>query len=393
MPPANQLAKVKVETQQFILRQEQFTQRSFITPFLVITLFLGALVVLLLSYLRLQAELRYSQELLHKISMQEKEKEVRVKKLSDTSAELFYQNAEREKRAEELLAANEELQYQSAEKEKRAAELAIANEKLIVESAEKEKRTLELLILNKDLQLFTQISSHDLKEPLRKLQMAASRISGSDYENLSDKGKRYFDNMRDAASTMQTLIDDLIAYSETNDKNGNFVRTNLQTIIEEVKIGLRERMEEQHATIEICEICDADIVPFQFRQLLHNILGNALKFSKPDVPSHIVINSRIEKGSALQDALTGAASTQKLLPEESYCHISITDNGIGFEPEYNEKIFEVFQRLHPKEQYKGTGIGLAIVKKIVENHNGIITATGVLNVGARFDIYLPQQKA
>jgi light-regulated signal transduction histidine kinase (bacteriophytochrome) len=236
-----------------------------------------------------------------------------------------------------------------------------------------------------------------LKEPLRKLQMAASRISNDDYDNLSQKGRGFFSSMRDAASTMQTLIDDLITYSETNREERTFVKSDLRTIVEEVLHGLRERIEYKQAVIEIGNLCEVGIIPFQFRQLMHNILGNALKFSQPGVPPLIIIKGRTVKGSILQKELQstmqGNSAVQKFLSDETYCHISISDNGIGFEPEYNERIFEVFQRLHGKEQYKGTGIGLAIVKRIIENHNGIITATGALNVGARFDIYLPHQKS
>jgi len=128
-------------------------------------------------------------------------------------------------------------------------------------------------------------------------------------------------------------------------------------------------------------LCPANIIAFQFRQLMHNLIGNALKYSKPKHPPHIIIKSRIVKGSKLNN--------KKLSPDKNYCHITVQDNGIGFEPQFSERIFEVFQKLHGKEEYEGTGIGLAIVKKIVENHNGIITTTSKLNKGATFDIYIP----
>ena len=114
---------------------------------------------------------------------------------------------------------------------------------------------------------------------------------------------------------------------------------------------------------------------------MHNLIGNALKFSKPEASPHITVTSGIVDGSSLD--IPG------LSPQKQYCHLSVSDNGIGFNPEYKDRIFEVFQRLHSKEQYKGTGIGLAIVKKIIENHNGVITATGEINKGARFDMYIP----
>jgi signal transduction histidine kinase len=114
---------------------------------------------------------------------------------------------------------------------------------------------------------------------------------------------------------------------------------------------------------------------------MYNLVSNALKFSKPGVPAHIIITGSLVKGSRLKN--------DRLSPEKNYCYISVKDNGIGFEPRFSERIFGVFQKLHGKEVYAGTGIGLAIVKKIVENHNGIITATSELNKGAQFDIYIP----
>ena len=187
--------------------------------------------------------------------------------------------------------------------------------------------------------------------------------------------------MQLAAGRMQQLIDDLLAFSRISTTELKFEKTDLITIIEEVKTELKETIQEKHAIIEATEICPANIIAFQFRQLMYNLISNALKFSNPSIPSHIIITSNIVKGSKLGKA--------KLSPDKNYCHITIKDNGIGFEPHFSERIFEVFQKLHGKEVYAGTGIGLAIVKKIVENHNGIITATSELNKGAQFDIYIP----
>jgi signal transduction histidine kinase len=386
-------AMTLVETSLLKFRLEEYAGHSFLTPLLVILLFLSALMILLFSYWRLNTELHQTKILHDELILQNEEKEKWGVALLLANKELRYQSSEREKRAEELAVANEELHYQSSEKGKRAEELATANKELQHQSVEKEKRTVELLIVNRDLQLFTQISSHDLQEPLRKLQMAASRINGNDYDNLSEKGKGFFNSMREAASAMQTLIDDLITYSETNNEERTFVTIDLGATVEEVKVGLQERMNDKHAVIEVLGSCKVAVIPFQFRQLLHNILGNALKFSQPQIPPHIVITGTEIKGTDIQKLLhsDSIGKTELLLPEVLYCHIRIADNGIGFEPEFSEKKFEVFQRLHTKDQYKGTGIGLAIVKKIVENHNGIITASSTLNEGATFDIFLPQQ--
>jgi light-regulated signal transduction histidine kinase (bacteriophytochrome) len=295
--------------------------------------------------------------------------------------ELAFQNHEKEKRAAELNIANIELAYQNDEKEKRAAELSVANKELAFQNDEKEKRAEELSIANKELLSFTYVSSHDLQEPLRKIQTFAGRIAEHESQNLTEKGKGYFQVMQEAAKRMQTLIEDLLAFSRVNTAERIFVNTDLRIIVEEVKTELKETIEEKHATIEVTELCPANVIRFQFRQLMVNLIGNALKFSRHDIPSHIIIKSAIVKGSALNN--------DKLSPEKKYCHITFEDNGIGFESKFNDRIFEVFQKLHREDEYAGTGIGLAIVKKIVENHNGIITATSELNKGARFDIFIP----
>ena len=312
---------------------------------------------------------------------QNEEKEKRAAELIIANKELAFQNEEKEKRAAELIIANEELAFQNAEKEKRAAELIIANKELVFQNKEKEKRAAELGIANKELESFTYISSHDLQEPLRKIQIFATRLIADESKNLSDKGKEYVLRMQYAANRMQVLITDLLAYSRTTTSERKFEKSDLNAIIESVKKDFAETIAEKKAIINVNEMCDADIIPFQFRQLMHNIIGNALKFSKPDLPPQILIKSRIIKGSKVHN--------QKLLSEEEYCHITVTDNGIGFEPQYKDHIFELFKRLHDKEKITGTGIGLTIVKKIAENHNGVVTATSELNKGATFDIYIP----
>ena len=315
------------------------------------------------------------------LAFQNREKEKRADELILANKELAYQNEEKGKRADELGIANIELAYQDEEKGKRAAELGIANKELAFQNVEKEKRAAELSIANKELLAFTYISSHDLQEPLRKIQTFVTIILENEDKNLSDTGKYNFHRMQLAAKRMQLLIDDLLAFSSINTTDHKFEKTELNIIIEEVKTELKDTIQEKHAIIEATELCPANIIIFQFRQLMYNLISNALKFSKPDLPSHIIINSRVVKGSELNN--------EKLSSEKNYCHIIVKDNGIGFEPHFSERIFGVFQKLHGKDVYEGTGIGLAIVKKIVENHNGIIIATSELNKGARFDIYIP----
>jgi light-regulated signal transduction histidine kinase (bacteriophytochrome) len=243
------------------------------------------------------------------------------------------------------------------------------------------KQNEELAKMNIELKSFAYISSHDLQEPLRKIQTFVGRILEKEYSNLSENGREYFNRMHDAAKRMQTLIKDLLDYSRMGNEERVFQQTDLSKIIQEVKEELHEELQVKNAIIEYDEMCSANIIPFQFRQLMHNLISNSLKFSNPQHAPHIKIKSRISKGSSFNNS--------QLQPEVNYCHLSITDNGIGFEPQFNDRIFEVFQRLHGVEKYKGTGIGLAIVKKIIDNHNGFITAEGALNKGATFDIYIP----
>ena len=263
-------------------------------------------------------------------------------------------------------------------------------EQLVQHNKTLEEKNEELVKMNKELQAFTYVSSHDLQEPLRKIKIFATIIHEKENQNLSDKGKDYLNRMRNAAMSMQTLIEDLLAYSHINVNERKFENTDLNKIVEGVKTELTEAIQEKNAAIEATQLGEANINPFQFRQLMHNLIGNALKFSKPELPPHIIIKSKILKGGKFQNSrMNDNAGQEKPSPEKNYCHISIADNGIGFDPQYKERIFEVFQRLHGKEEYAGTGIGLAIVKKIVENHNGIITANSGLGKGTTFDIYIP----
>ncbi|MEO5564973.1 MAG: chemotaxis protein CheB [Chitinophagaceae bacterium] len=261
-------------------------------------------------------------------------------------------------------------------------------EQLVVNNKILEEKNGELVRLNKELQSFTYISSHDLQEPLRKIQTFSNRLLGKEYAVLSDKGKEDFSRIQDAASRMQKLIEDLLAYSRTNVSELKFENTSLNDIIEETKKELAEIIQEKNAVIETGELVNVNIIPFQFRQVMNNLIANALKFSRSGVAPHIIIKSNTGEGIQFQNDNPELADGM-LSPQKKYCHISVADNGIGFDPQYKDQIFEVFQRLHGKDEYPGTGIGLAIVKKIIDNHNGIIIAASEPDKGAVFNIYIP----
>ncbi|MEP6803925.1 MAG: ATP-binding protein, partial [Flavobacterium sp.] len=291
--------------------------------------------------------------------------------------ELTFQNKEKEKRAVELLIANMELEYQNNEKEDRAAELLIANAELTFQNNEKEKRAAELILANKELEAFTYISSHHLQEPLRKIQVFSDRISTDEHHNLTEKGTYYFDRIQVAAFHMQALINDLLNYSRTSVTEKKFENVSLNDIINKVLEDLKEEIITKKATIEISGDCKAHIISSQFHQLIYNLINNSLKFTTQEKSPHIKIESLYTKPKT-KNSLSA-----------NYCHIIISDNGIGFDSQFESRVFEMFQQLNNKADYKGTGIGLAIVKKIVENHNGIIKATGKNGQGAKFDIYIP----
>ncbi|MBC7554527.1 MAG: PAS domain S-box protein [Taibaiella sp.] len=243
-----------------------------------------------------------------------------------------------------------------------------------------EEKNQELEKMNVELNSFAYVSSHDLQEPLRKIQTFANRIIEKEERHLSPKGLDYFRRMQQAANRMQMLIEDLLTYSRTNTSERIFETLSLTDLLDEVKADLKETLIEKNAILYCGKMCDVCVVPFQFRQLLTNLIGNSIKFAKTDIPPLIKIESEIK--------IFHEENEHNLPLGQSFCHIRIEDNGIGFDQQYNERIFEVFQRLHSKEDYSGTGIGLAIVKKIVENHNGYIIAKGKAGVGATFNIYI-----
>jgi PAS domain S-box-containing protein len=245
-------------------------------------------------------------------------------------------------------------------------------------TAELEKTNNALQKSNEELAQFAFVASHDLQEPLRKIQTFATRIQATETE-LTDRGKDYFKRMQQASMQMQQLIADVLSYSRMNALEQHVEPLALGMLLTKVQEYLSERIEEVGATIEAGELPVLKVIPYQFEQLLSNILSNALKYIKPGVPPRMVITADTVQGKTID----------RVGVEGIYHRIRIADNGIGFEPQYSERIFQVFQRLHGKNEYEGTGIGLAICKKIMDNHHGFITAAGEPGQGATFTLYLP----
>ncbi|MBD0724582.1 hypothetical protein B6A10_05255 [Flavobacterium sp. L1I52] len=244
-----------------------------------------------------------------------------------------------------------------------------------------ELRNKELELNNKELMEFNHVASHDLQEPLRKIQTFISRIEYKEKDHLSETAQSYFEKIQEASNRMRILIDDLLQYSRTSRSEKTFEITDLNTIVANAISELSENIEEKKAEIHVEKLHQVQGVPFQLQQLFINIIGNSLKYSKTEEAPLITISSKKVK----------ASKTPKLNDhsKKEYIKITFKDNGLGFEQKYAEKIFQLFNRLHGKKEFPGTGVGLAICKKIVKNHKGYIFAKGKPDEGAVFEIYLP----
>ncbi|RZJ50198.1 MAG: GAF domain-containing protein [Flavobacterium sp.] len=242
------------------------------------------------------------------------------------------------------------------------------------------EKNISLEKMNSELEAFNYISSHDLQEPLRKIQTFTGIIEKEEIENLSEKGKHAFAKIRVSAMRMQNLISDLLTYSKTKFDDRKFELKDLNVIANDVIEDLAEEVKNKNIHFQIENLGFLNVIEFQFRQLLYNLLSNSVKFSDPDKEPTITIISKVIKGSDETDI--------KLDQNIFYYNLTVSDNGIGFDPIYSDRIFGLFQALHTKP-VKSTGIGLTIVKRIVENHKGFIKAKGILNEGAAFNIFIP----
>ncbi len=325
-----------------------------------------------LTALALLAAAAYGRRLKKLLGMAAAEREHHIEQLESTQ--------------DALQAAREELEHRVDE---RTRELAAVNRSLIDET-EQRTRTLEsvrkanvrlnnqarrLSESNRDLQEFAYVASHDLQEPLRKILAFSDRLDTRFGESLDDTGKDYMARMRNAATRMQTLIEDLLVFSRVQTQGNTHQIADLMEIAKAVVDDFDIAIEKSGTTVTIGELPTIEADPTQMRQLFHNLIGNAMKFRLPDRTPTIQIAAAIDDPG--DD------------PEDRICVIQVSDNGIGFEPEYAEKIFTVFQRLHGRGEFEGSGIGLAVARRVAERHAGTISASGQPNVGATFTIRLP----
>ncbi|WP_416233467.1 ATP-binding protein [Anabaena sp. UHCC 0451] len=247
---------------------------------------------------------------------------------------------------------------------------------LILEQETKQRQ--ELTRSNEELQQFAFIASHDLQEPLRKIKTFGERLQITCGDSLSEQGLDYLQRMQNATLRMQTLIEGLLTLSRITTRGKPFVTVNLAQIAQEVLSDLEVRIQQTGGKIEVGELPIITADPLQMRQLLQNLIGNALKFHHQNQPPIIKIYSQV-LNNHLDDLSVSNPGYQ----------IIIEDNGIGFAEKYLDRIFHVFQRLHSRSEYEGTGIGLAICRKIIERHHGNITAQSQPGQGAKFIITLP----
>ncbi len=231
-----------------------------------------------------------------------------------------------------------------------------------------DKYMKELKRSNTELEQFAYIASHDLQEPLRKIQAFSDRLVKKYKDSIDERGQDYMERMQSAAMRMQEMINDLLSYSRVTSRSNPFLKVDLNEILEEAISDLETRISREKGKVEVCKLPEIKGDKVQLRQVLTNLIGNALKYHKPDVPPIVKITSE--------------TNTEN-------CIIHISDNGIGFDISLADKIFQPFQRLHGRGKYEGTGIGLAICKKIAIRHKGDITVESAPDKGSIFTLTLP----
>jgi light-regulated signal transduction histidine kinase (bacteriophytochrome) len=278
---------------------------------------------------------------------------------------------------QKLVAINKSLQVEIQERKASEERVKDLNRQLL-------ENISRLESANKDLDRFAFMASHDLQEPLRKIRIFSDLLYVKYKSMLDEEGKLNISRIQNAAERMQALIKDILTFSKISVEKGMFEKTNLNNVVDDVLVELDGTVQEKKARVIVDKLPDLQVNPGLIRPLFYNLISNALKYSKKNVPP--VVNIRSEMPSNGQDAAPRS-------PEHRYCRIYIQDNGIGFDQKYSEEIFGMFKRLHLNTEYEGTGIGLALCKKIVEEHNGYISAKSKVNEGSTFIISLPVKQS
>jgi light-regulated signal transduction histidine kinase (bacteriophytochrome) len=297
------------------------------------------------------------------------EKEMRAAELVIANHELAFQNEEKGKRAAELLVANAELIYQNHEKEQRAAELIIANEELAFQNEEKGKRAEELVLINNELESFCYSVSHDLQSPVRKMGAYATMLEKKYTLKLDSEGEVIIGSIIRNSKKMGTLIADLLSFSQLGRKQIAVSEINMASLVKSITEEWTSEDQDGRLIFKLGEILPVRGDESLIKQVWINLISNAIKYSKYKSKTIIEI---------------GCHDTGKDIV------YYLKDNGIGFDMQYHDKIFGVFQRLHTQDEFEGTGIGLAVVQKIVERHYGRIWAESFPGDGTTFYFSLPK---
>lgn len=277
---------------------------------------------------------------------------------------------------QKLVAINKNLELEIHERKVSEDKIKELNHKLL-ENIER------LESANRDLDRFAFMASHDLQEPLRKMLMFSDRLAHKYKDLIDDEGKMFISRIQHAGERMQALIKDILLFSKTSIEKPVFVDTNLNDILGEVLGEMESVINDKNALINAEPLPSLSVNPVLMRPLFHNLISNAVKYSKKDVKPIVRIYSEFSAGT------NGSDATEV---KNKYCRIYVEDNGIGFDQKYSEQIFGMFKRLHLHTEFEGTGIGLALCKKIVEEHNGFITARSKVDEGSVFIISLPVQQ-
>jgi PAS domain S-box-containing protein len=306
------------------------------------------------------AELAIANE---KLAFQNKEKEKRAAELIIANKELAFQNKEKEKRAAELNIANIELAFQNEEKEKRAAELSMANKALALENEAKIDRATQLELANKELESFSYSVSHDLRAPLRAVHGYARMLKETQENKTAPEANRLIDNIMLNAKKMGQLIDDLLTFSRLGRKELRMVKIQMNELVTNLCDELKNEQEFRNIEFRIKPLLCVQADPIAIKQVWCNLISNAIKYSKFKEKAIIEISSETKEDEIIY---------------------SIKDNGAGFDMRYANKLFGVFQRLHSEKEFEGTGVGLAIVQRIISKHGGSVWAESILNEESTF---------
>jgi two-component system sensor kinase FixL len=239
----------------------------------------------------------------------------------------------------------------------------------------------ELERSNRELEQFAYVASHDLQEPLRKIRTFSDRLRTLCGGTLDEAANECVERMQSAAARMQLLIDGLLSLSRVTTQGQSFVPVDLEQVVREVVSDLEVQIERQAGHVEVGHLPTIQADPLQMRQLLQNLIANALKFHRSEEPPVVKIEGKLTPGRQQRHSRQSGA--------EERCQVLVEDNGIGFEEKYRERIFDVFERLHARDVFEGTGLGLALCRKIVERHGGQITAHSTLGQGSVFEVVLP----